>query len=337
MKQQGENLTLASNTGNLTKAYHVFGGWNTQANGEGTDYAEGASYSLDAPLVLYAKWNYLVSYDANGGTRSASPASQTKLRNVDLTLADRGTMARTGYTFQGWYTTPYGAGGAAYSEAATYSANAPLTLYAQWQIITYYVSYNANEGTGISSPSSQVKLHDIHLTLASRGSMMRTGSAFSGWNTAANGSGTAYTEGGTYTANAAVTLYAQWTTGVFSIRVIGTTISGGGASSTEIAVCDSVGNNRSIISSVPLWFYGISDSIFTLYPAITTNSYFVVSWGGSTSSVTKTFDFRDISGAIINQVTLTATPDAIAKSSDADTTFYLFYYNGTSVIAMQRP
>lgn len=39
----------------------------------------------------------------------------------------------------------------------------------------------------------------------------RAGYTFSAWNTAQNGSGTSYAPGGSYTANAAVTLYAQWT------------------------------------------------------------------------------------------------------------------------------
>ena len=39
----------------------------------------------------------------------------------------------------------------------------------------------------------------------------RTGYSFSGWNTAANGSGTAYADGATYSFAADITLYAQWT------------------------------------------------------------------------------------------------------------------------------
>ena len=38
----------------------------------------------------------------------------------------------------------------------------------------------------------------------------KTGYNFAGWNTAANGSGTAYANSATYAFSADVTLYAQW-------------------------------------------------------------------------------------------------------------------------------
>jgi len=44
----------------------------------------------------------------------------------------------------------------------------------------------------------------------------RTGYTFSGWNTAANGTGTAYADGATYSFNADITLYAQWTVQTYS-------------------------------------------------------------------------------------------------------------------------
>lgn len=55
-KTSGEDLTLASNTGNLAKTDYTFSGWNTATDGSGTSYAEGATYSTDANLTLYAKW-----------------------------------------------------------------------------------------------------------------------------------------------------------------------------------------------------------------------------------------------------------------------------------------
>ncbi len=56
-KTEGVNLTLASNTGSLGKTGFEFAGWNTAADGSGTDYAEGATYTTDAALSLYAKWS----------------------------------------------------------------------------------------------------------------------------------------------------------------------------------------------------------------------------------------------------------------------------------------
>jgi hypothetical protein len=49
-------VTLASNTGTLVKTGSYFNGWNTAADGTGTAYAVGASYTLSASVTLYAKW-----------------------------------------------------------------------------------------------------------------------------------------------------------------------------------------------------------------------------------------------------------------------------------------
>lgn len=92
---------------------------------------------------------------------------------------------------------------------------------------TYTVSYNVNGGTG--SIASQTKTHGTNLTLTTvkptgksftvtynaNGGTVSTSSktvsqSFTNWNTAANGSGTAYNAGATYSANANVTLYAQY-------------------------------------------------------------------------------------------------------------------------------
>lgn len=72
----------------------------------------------------------------------------------------------------------------------------------------YTISYNANGGSG--APSSQTKDGGIDLTLSST-VPIRSGYAFAGWNTKADGSGTTYASGATFTGNANTTLYAQWT------------------------------------------------------------------------------------------------------------------------------
>ena len=92
---------------------------------------------------------------------------------------------------------------------------------------TYTVTFNANGGTG--APSPQQKEKDKTLTLSSavpsktflvsynaNGGTVSPASkniscTFSNWNTLQNGSGRSYNPGGSYTDNADVTLYAQWT------------------------------------------------------------------------------------------------------------------------------
>jgi|GEM_PF-6368499 len=76
------------------------------------------------------------------------------------------------------------------------------------EAVTYTVTYVANEGEGTISPS--LKTEGTALTLSGGAEFTRTGYVLSEWNTAANGSGTSYALSGTYSAEADVTLYAQW-------------------------------------------------------------------------------------------------------------------------------
>lgn len=92
---------------------------------------------------------------------------------------------------------------------------------------SYTVSYNTNGGTG--SVASQTKQHDVNLTLSSSkpngkvftvsynangGSVSPASKSvsqkFVNWNTKADGSGKSYLSGATYSGNADLTLYAQY-------------------------------------------------------------------------------------------------------------------------------
>lgn len=87
------------------------------------------------------------------------------------------------------------------SGSARATASVPAPRY-------WTVSYNGNGATG-GSTASQTKTRDAALTLRSNG-FTRTGYVFVKWNTAADGTGTSYAAGGSYTANAAAVLYAIW-------------------------------------------------------------------------------------------------------------------------------
>ncbi len=51
------SVTVLGNSGNLAKSGYSFGGWNTQDDGEGTNYTEGNTFSITSNTTLYAKWN----------------------------------------------------------------------------------------------------------------------------------------------------------------------------------------------------------------------------------------------------------------------------------------
>ena len=63
--------TVASNSGNLVRSGFTFAGWNTQANGLGTNYGAGSSITPSASLTLYARWT---AVPASAAPASAAPA-----------------------------------------------------------------------------------------------------------------------------------------------------------------------------------------------------------------------------------------------------------------------
>lgn len=203
-KTYGTTLKLSSTK--PTRTGYTFSKWNTNSSGTGTNYASGASYTANAAATLYAIWTintYAVTYNANGG--SGAPANQTKTYGTALTLSST-KPTRAGYTFLRWNTKSDGTG-TNYASGASYTGNAALALYAVWQLSTWTVSYNANGGTG--APANQTKTAGVALILSST-VPTRTDYRFVEWNTAANGSGTSYAPGATYTTDAALALYAIW-------------------------------------------------------------------------------------------------------------------------------
>ena len=53
----GATVTVLDNTGDLAKSGYTFGGWNTKADGTGTDRVAGSTFEITANTTLYAKWN----------------------------------------------------------------------------------------------------------------------------------------------------------------------------------------------------------------------------------------------------------------------------------------
>lgn len=100
----------------------------------------------------------------------------------------------------------------------TKSASKAITLEVKVPAWTSYtVKYDDNVSSGVSNmPSSQTKWKDQALTLSST-KPTRTGYTFSKWNTKSDGTGTSYSAGAKYEANAGATLYAQWTANKYTI------------------------------------------------------------------------------------------------------------------------
>ena len=92
------------------------------------------------------------------------------------------------------------------ADGSTYSFNANGTPTVQGTPNpSFSVGFSANGGTGGMASET-----DNAPTALTADGFTRAGYTFAGWNTAANGSGTAYANGATYGFTANATLYAQW-------------------------------------------------------------------------------------------------------------------------------
>ena len=94
----------------LAKTGWTFAGWNTAADGSGTTYAAGSTYSnITSNVTLYAKWTCTVTWSVNENTSACSPETVT----YDPDGCKVTTVPRPdpedycGDKFVGWYTTDY--------------------------------------------------------------------------------------------------------------------------------------------------------------------------------------------------------------------------------------
>ena len=199
-----------------TRTGYTFAGWSYN----GSTYWGGNSVSVgaNATVTLTAQWEAntytnTLNYNANGGSGapSAQTASVTYPSTQSTFTVSTTKPTRTGYTFDGWYTAASGGTkvGTTYTVGNTSNAgNQSATIYAQWKINTYSITYNGNGATG-GNTASQTFNHGSSVNISANG-FTRTGYEFAGWSTKADGSGTPYNAGNVYSTNANLTLYAQW-------------------------------------------------------------------------------------------------------------------------------
>ena len=89
----GSTVTVLNNTGGLTRNGYDFNGWNTAADGSGTSYAPGSTFTISANTTLYAKWairQYALTYNAGvGGTISGITPQTVNHGSNGTAMAER--------------------------------------------------------------------------------------------------------------------------------------------------------------------------------------------------------------------------------------------------------
>lgn len=219
-KTHGVTLTLSSTK--PTRSNYTFAGWGTSSTATTVSYAAGAKYTTNKTITLYALWNRTITYNKNNSSATGTMANTTAILNKTFTLRAN-AFKLLHYNFAGWATSS--SGSVAYADKGTYpKTGANQTLYAKWEPkTTNTIRYAAGSNqTGVTNlPADQTKYQGETLTLSETiperpAAADDTEYEFSKWTTAADGSGSSYAAGGSYTLdaspNSVITLYAQWIT-----------------------------------------------------------------------------------------------------------------------------
>ena len=156
-----------------------------------------------------------VTFEANGNAEypvEGTMNPQTVNAKTDTAL-NANSFTREGYSFTGWNTKADGTG-TPYADKAIVSFDADTTLYAQWTVDPV-ITFVANDGEGTMGTQT-VKPNKA--TVLTANTFTRADYDFTGWNTAADGTGKAYADKANITTNKNVTLYAQWTLHKYHVR-----------------------------------------------------------------------------------------------------------------------
>ncbi len=220
------DVTVKSNSGNLTKAGFTFSGWNTKSDGTGTAYSPDSKLKIEkTDITLYAQWlpqaseTYSIQYNGNGNDAGEVPTDDQKyIANADVTVkSNSGNLTKAGFTFSGWNTKSDGTGTAYSPDSKLKIEKTDITLYAQWlpqASETYSIQYNGNGNDAGEVPTDDQKyIANADVTVKSNsGNLTKAGFTFSGWNTKSDGTGITYAVDGTFKIGSSdLILYAKWT------------------------------------------------------------------------------------------------------------------------------
>ena len=220
----GQRITLATmakdddcwDSSMLTRPGHTQLGWNQDRNATA---AQPEVTMVEGGMTVYAVWvgNPVLTYDTNkpntwNGQMPSTPASVSVAYNTaaaDGSGWQSGDTSKIrGYRFLGWYAGPQ-------DDAGLYDWNTLLTgnvtVYAHWQRLQANVVYDANGGTGSHANTTGWQYSDVTVPSDTSKSFKRDGYVFLGWDTQADGNGTAYKDGSQVPLqDKDITLYAQW-------------------------------------------------------------------------------------------------------------------------------
>ena len=171
-------------------------------------------FGFGAPALAETPQKPTIVFDGNTlatsvpATESSTRISSDSLRVSTESLARTLSTTRAGYTFGGWALTR---GGAATNEiTTTTTSDTSRTLFAVWNTVIAYDGNGADGGALPSSKTQDVYRFGDNLTLATQGTLAKSGFAFGGWmaTTLSTTRFTSYQAQSSDTGNR--TFYAAW-------------------------------------------------------------------------------------------------------------------------------
>ena len=175
---ESKEVTFDGTYGDLptpTREGYTFVGWFTDKT-DGSQILKDDIVKTASDQTLYARWSnktYTVNFDANGGTVD----TESKTVVYDETYETLPVAKKTGYTFAGWYTAK--TGGTKVTSDTKVKITDTQTLYAQYTVNTYTVSFDANGGEEVTSTITVT----YGKTYGELPVAERTGYIFRGWYT----------------------------------------------------------------------------------------------------------------------------------------------------------
>ena len=212
----GQRLDATANDGvtdQTTPGSIRLGLWNTAAGGNGTaaSWYEGniqkcALQGMRLPTLYEAKAPAPASNKPTDASPTFSPNNGVPMPGQWGWTASASTAGPGNYWF--WWDVTL-------SDSVFYTGNnTGVRCFAPAESFPYFVTYNANGSTSGSAPAGTYGYATgaTVTALSNTGSLAKTGYAFAGWNTAADGTGTTYRAGSDsfVITNTNLTLYARW-------------------------------------------------------------------------------------------------------------------------------
>ena len=197
-KVQGIDYTIATTP---IRTGYTFTGWNTKADGTGTTYEAGSTYTIDADLELYAQWQIItttLTVNPNGGVWESSSVAQTFTQGYGTTkLINDPSTAPNGYMVK------FNANGG----QADFLQTTQTTTFDKWTLIGGGTldgkTYTFSDTT--ATLTANYKGNSITLPNATK-----TGATFKGWYTTSTGGTKIGGAGEEYIPESNITLFAQW-------------------------------------------------------------------------------------------------------------------------------